>query len=307
MSLEKVGVNNIYNDLSPELRKKLDAKVLSFGKKVRYKFDISNSDPNPDNKGGKIWPFRWTLDPITFMITDTYENRANAQKVKRIGIVETINDKGEPERFKRIVVSETDKGVLTFDLEKHEDVAAVWFLELHPKLSGGDFADKTKRQVVTRIDEQAAANTERAERTIRKKAMDIAENMTDKEVVDFADAMSASDNLRWDSTQDIGVLRNAVEKLAETDPKFFNDLVESKSLEYQAVIKQAMNKSIIVFDHGEYNFKWVSNGQTFASLQPTGNKNEVEKLADLLQAGGAKYDATYKKIKSLATDKAVVA
>ena len=36
-----------YNDLSPQLRKELEEKIASFGKQVRYKFDISN--PNPAN------------------------------------------------------------------------------------------------------------------------------------------------------------------------------------------------------------------------------------------------------------------
>ena len=41
----------------------------------------------------------------------------------------------------------------------------VMYLLLHPKLSGGEFMDKTKRQVITRIDEVTAAKTACAGRT----------------------------------------------------------------------------------------------------------------------------------------------
>ncbi|MDB5282689.1 MAG: hypothetical protein JWO06_1764, partial [Bacteroidota bacterium] len=86
-----------YNDLSPKLVEKINDRLDSFGKKVRYKFEISNEDPHPDNKGKRIFPFLWTLDPITFTIIDndedvTIKGRENKQKLKRIGIVETLKE-----------------------------------------------------------------------------------------------------------------------------------------------------------------------------------------------------------------------
>jgi len=43
-----------YNDLTPELRNKLEGKVRGFGKTVRYKFDISNENPDPQKHDGKV-------------------------------------------------------------------------------------------------------------------------------------------------------------------------------------------------------------------------------------------------------------
>lgn len=303
-SVEKTGV---YNDLSPKLRAKLEERIISFGKKVRYKFDISNVDPHPDNKGERIFPFLWHLDPIQFQIIDKDEDRkengVDIQKVKKIGILlPGKTDKGDP-TFRRIQVPQRNKGVLVFDMENIEDKESVMLLELHPKLSKGLFADKDKREIVSRIDEQGLATEQRKVRKDKIKASDIAVNMSDKEVVQFSDAMSGGNNIEWDSTQDIMVLRNKIEELAETEPIYFNTLVESKNIEYQAIIKQAMNKGIISFDPADYNFKWTTNNQPIAVLQPTGDKNEIQKLAELFQAGDARQKSLYKQIKEMVTGK----
>ena len=155
-------------------------------------------------------------------------------------MVEEVNDDGVPIKFKKIKVEGKNRGILKLEIEEiaeHREFAI--FLELHPKQTKGDFLDKSKRQMFARIDEQAAANTQRSERTERVKALNIAQGMSDKDLIDFSDAML------WDSTQEISILRNEVENLAETDPKFFNDLVIGKNIEYQALIKQCMDNSII--------------------------------------------------------------
>lgn len=298
--LEKVGQ---YNDLSPELRKIIEDKVLSFGKVVRFKFDIANENPDPEKKQGQwLWPFLWTLDPVTFNIIDKNETREGKQKVKKIGIVEEANNEkfpGEPSKFRRIRVPERNRGVMSFDLTTIEGQDDVAYLLIHPKLDGGMFSDDSKRKLITLIDEKAAATQQRAERTARKLAMDIAEEMSDKDVIAFADAMSGGNNVEWDSTQDVDVLRNKIEALAENNPEYFNDKVAGKSVEYQALIKQAMNKKIITFDPAEYKFIWEGNKQIISVLSPVGEKNEIEKFAEILQTGGIKMEETYKKIKSL--------
>lgn len=289
--LEQVG---LFNDLSPELRTQLDNKVSSFGKRVRYKFKISNPNPDPEKKNGPIiWPFMYTLDPRTFSIVDPNEKRTGKQKLKRIGMVEKINDKGEPEKFKRVRVNGRDAGIVDFDLENIEDIEQVMYLELHPKLTGGMFADKNKAQVFERIDEKKLNAEKRTERTLRLEALNAAQNMSEKEVVEFADAMS------WDSTQEPDLIRGMIEEMAETTPDFFTDLIAGKKVEYQSAVKQALDKRIISFDPAEYSFTWAENNQVITVLSPSQDKTEVEKFALWLSTNGSKADAVYKKIKNL--------
>lgn len=299
MFLEPAGN---YNNISKKLRDELQKKVEGFGKIVRYRFDISNPNPDPTFHNGKIlWPHLYTLDPAVFNIIDNYEDQSGVSKSKRIGLVEGLDDKGFPNRFRKVKIWDRQKGVLTLELEKPEDFDYAMFLEMHPKLTGGKFADASKRQIITRIDEQAAATDARQARAARSKARKVAEEMSDKGVIEFADAMM------WDSSQDKIVLRNQIEELAETNPEFFNDLVEGKSMEHRALVQQALNKKIISFDPADNSMRYTSNRQTIAVLGTASDKNEVEKMADWLMGGGKKEEEVHKKLKSLVEGKAVEA
>lgn len=294
MSLEYNKPSEL-NDITPELRKKLVDKVTSFGKRVRYKFDIGKENPDPQKYNGKIiYPNLYTLDPCIITVIDPNEKRDNKSKSKRIALIDSINEKGGAERFKKIRVRGAHRGVLTLNLEEgNEDFDIAMMLELHPKVKNGEFPNKNLHMVVERVDEQAHAREQRLERTAKVKALNAVQGMSDNDLVNFADAML------WDSTEEPEVLRNKIEELAETNSVFFNDLVSGKNIEYQAAIKQALTKGIVSFDPAEYKFIWSGNQQTITVLSPVGEKNEVEKFAEFLQTGGAKSDEIYKKIKGL--------
>lgn len=284
-----------FNDLSPKLRDELDAKIKGFGKSVRYKFDIANKNPAPTGDHDKIiYPNMYTLDPSVFNINDPYEDRKDKQKSKRIGLIKEVDEKGLPKSFKKCQVYGKTKGILSLNVEEdNDDFNMAMFIEIHPKLTGGMFMDKTKRQVITRIDENKLATEQRAERSLRSKARRAAEEMSDNEIVNFCDAMM------WDSTRDMAIMRNEVEALAESDPPFFNDMIKEKTVEFQSLVKQAMDRNIITFDPAENKFSYTSNGQPIAIFSAADNKNEVQKMSEFLQAGGGKAEEVHKKIKSL--------
>ena len=294
MSLENFAH---FNDISPKLRLELERKVESFGKRVRYKFDIAKPNPDPEKYNGAfVYPNMYTLDPTKFTIQDPYEDRDDKSKTKNIGLIDDVylSDTGIPERFKKVKVGGSDKAVLTLNLEDNrDDFYVAMYLELHPKNSGGKFASKTLYHVFSRIDENAAAKEARTERSERLKALNVSQGMSDSELIDFADAM------QWDSTLDIEVLRNMAEELADTNPIYFNDFVQGKTVEYQSLIKQAMDKGLISFNNGDYSFIWTGNQQTITVLSPTGQKTNIEKMSEWMQTSGNKGDDFYKKLKSL--------
>lgn len=297
--LQREGV---WNDLSEKLIARLEEQINSFGKYVRFKFDIANPDPDPVKRaaGAILYPFSYTLDPITFQINDKYEERKDKQKMKKIGMAMNpdIEDGREVVRqFKRVRVSEKEKGIKKFALDNIEDREMVMYLLLHPKLSGGEFMDKTKRQVITRIDEISVAQKGIEERSARSKARSVAENMSDEEMETFADAML------WDDVDSTIILKNKIEELAETSPEFFNELAGSKDMQYRAMIKKALNSNVIKYDPAERKFSYSINSQVIAIVPEVADKNEVMLLSELFQAGGNKMDEAYKKIKSLVDGK----
>ena len=291
MQLEPVAH---YNNLSAKLREEIEAKLKGFGKSVRYKFDISKPNPDPAKyNGDTVWPNRYTLDPAVWDVTDPYEV-AGKSKSKKIGIVEAVDENGKPNRFRKIRVMAPQKGIVILDLENsQEDYYTAFAIELHPKLIGGKFEDKNAYRVVTRIDENAEAETKRKERTARKKALDAAESMEDADIVNFADAMM------WDSGEPANILRNKVEELAETDPEFFNDLIEKKEIQVRALVKQSLDKRIITHDPVENKFMWASNMQLITALPVSLTANHVQQFAEWLVVGGSKAEEVHKKIKEL--------
>ncbi len=283
-----------FNDLSDKLRKELEDKIKGFGKSVRYKFNISNPNPDPTKYNGAIiWPNVYTLDPTVFNITDPYEDRPKTSKSKRIAFVDGVDEKGLPNKFRKVRVEGKYLGILKLDLENDEQFNLAMLIELHPKLSGGMFSDKSKYQVITRIDEKAMATEQRTIRTAKKKAQDVAEQMSDKQVVDFCDAM------QWDSSEDIDILRNKVEAEAEINYDLFNDLVAGKKIEYQATVKQALDRGIILYNPADMKITWASNHQTIAMLNDVAGLTAVEQAAEWFQVGGDKAKEAFNKIKSL--------
>jgi len=288
----------IYNDFTDELRAEIDKKIEGFGKKMRIKFDISKPNPDPAKyNGNTIYPFLYTLDPKTFKITDPYEKRPGKQKVKNVGIVDKINEKGDVASFKCVRISERMKGVLELDLTVPEQLEMAEYVLLHPKLKEGKYMDSQKIQMISIIDENKYATEQRTLRSAKTQALNFAMQMSEKQVVEFADAMN------WDSTEEMSIIRNKIEDLAEHTPDIFNDLVKDEKMKFQAVVKQAFDNKIISYDPTGNRIIWVSTTQPIAQLGTDLDKNEVERAALWFQLGGENATKAFEKIKSLMGNK----
>lgn len=284
------------NDLSPELRQLLEKKIKDFGDSVRYKFNIGHPDPHPDNRGQTIWPAVWTLGPVTFQITDTYEKRPTAQKLKTVGLVKEIDpEKGHPISYNRIQVMGTTEGYYQLDLTDPEDVEKCMLLEIHPKHTGGMFFDKSKGEgVFQRIDELAMAKANKSNRAMRLAAQNVAADFSDAEVRDFISALGRDENRHLD------ILREEIEDLAERQPGLFSDEFSS-GWKVRAVLKRALDKQIIVHHPVEDKITFTTTAETVAVLTRTeGDMKSVnQRLAEALQAQGDTGDKLYKRLEAL--------
>lgn len=277
-----------YNNISDKLRAELKTTIEGFGKTAKYKFKISHPNPDKTLHSGKkeVWPAIYTLKPTVFTIVDPYDNQR-----KTIALYDGLDADNRP-KFKKIRVTSAAEGNYALDMTNpdHQEIACV--LELHPRLVDGKFKDKNKMQMIVRIDEKKLAGEKRTERSERVKALNKAQEMSEKQIVEFADAML------WDSAEDISILKDRIEEMAETTPKIFNDLMEGKSVEYRAIIKKALDKQVIGFNPAEWKFIWSASQETLTVLQQIDGTNEVEQLAEFLMTGGDKADKIYTRIKS---------
>lgn len=290
MQLEPVGN---YNKFSAKLKAEITNHVKSFGNKVRYQFSIANANPDPSKFDGEfIWPGTYTLDPCTWDITDPHEDNNSFSRVKKVGIVEAIDEKGIPVRFKKIRVRGVQRGELLLDLTDSNDFIMAMAIEMHPKLAGGKFQNSKQQPVIKRINEVADAEAQRAKRLAQRKATEKAEKMKDEEIYAFVDAML------WDRSLELSILRNQVEDLAGSDPDFFEKFTSGKSIEYKATVKRALDLSVVVFNPTDYSYSY-DNGQLIIALPPVENKTNVDLFAEWLENSGDKAAVVYKKIKDL--------
>lgn len=287
--LDQIGTKPIYNNLSPELRAKLEKKAKEAGRFVKYKFAIAKRNPDGEMKtGGEyLYPLSWALTPVTFNITDTDGVR------KKIGLVDKLKEFGHPsDSFKRCKLLEQFKGILTLDMESMEDQDMFAYLELHPKLEGGMFRDKNEMAIFKHIDDVKEAKSSLNARENRANAMFVASQMAVKEVKDFACAMG------WDEHEDISIIRDKVMTLADNDPLWFKNFIDNKSIEYRAVIKRAMDNNIIAWQPVENKFSWVSNGQTIAILDRCEDGKVLERMSDWIVTSKNGQEV-YTKLKGL--------
>jgi len=283
-----------FNDLSPKLRAKLTQRIDSFGKEVKYRFNISHENPDPEKYNGPIiWPSIYTLDPKVLNVLDNDEDRKDKSKAKRIGIVKEIDEKGAPKSFRPIRVRGQYAGILTLDLTTPEGREEAAMMELHPKVEGSFFRDERLLAVVHRIDETKEATEAIKLRKQRKKAMEAASGMAEKELRDFAAAMN------WNENENPDILRNKMEEHAEKYPGLFTGLIEGNLMKYQSTVKMALTQKVLSYDPVGGRWTYTENGELIVLLPPNGSQNELEQMAEFLSSNGEKGETIFKRIKAL--------
>lgn len=295
--LDQIGTKPVYNNLTPQLREQLMKKANEAGRYVKYKFAIAKRNPDGEMKtGGEyLYPLRWALTPVTFYITDPFDKLR-----KRIGVVDKLKEFGAPsDSFKRVHLEEQFKGILTLDMEHMPDQDTFIYLELHPKLEGGQFRDSNEMAIFRRIDEVKEAKSSLSARENRANAMFVASQMTMQEVKDFACAMG------WNEHEDINIIRDKVLEIADKDPEWFKNFIDNKSIEYRAVIKRALDNNIIAWHPVENKIVWGSNNQTVAILERCEDGKVLERFGDWLVTSKNGQEV-YTKLKGLLLKNATV-
>lgn len=287
------------NDLSVKTRKELVERVKSYGRYVKYKFDIVNKNPDPEKYNGEfIVPGTYSLDPRTFDIIDKNETRENKASTKTIGLVGRKDDKGIPNFFEKVRLYSHDRAELEFDTQVAEQLQWIYYLEMHPKNKNSMFPDPSKHPVFERVNEVQYSEDARTIRSAKHIATGVAMNMSEKELRQYADAMMWDSNL-FLGEEGLGVLRDKVELAAETDPKTFTDLVESKKIEYLAAIKVAIDKKAIIHNASENTFCWMANNNVIFMTSNLSAKAPNEQFAEWLMIGDDKSKEVFKKIKEV--------
>lgn len=284
-----------YNNLSPELRARINKDREIVGDTVKYKFYIAKKNPDGQRlaAGEYLYPAVYTLSPVTYNILDPGD-----KIYKLIGMATGITKYGEAEEvtMARVSVTERQAGILTLDLKTMEHAAAFEYLQMHPKFEGGMFRDKNIPAMFARVDDLKEARTKLKQRELRSTALQFATRMQEKDVRDFAAAMN------WNELEDLDMLRDKLTDLADKDPVFFQKFIDDPLLESKAVVRRALDANIIAWIPVENKFVWVSNGTTIAMLERGEGDEYMDKMAHWFRAH-KNGDEVYKKMKQLLSGK----
>lgn len=283
-----------YNQLSPELRERINKHREIAGRTVKYKFYISHKNPDGQNTGGEyIFPAVYTLTPVTYTIIDPGDKMP-----KLIGMAQSVDKYGMNEeiRFNRITLPERLQGLLSLDLQYVEHIEMFEYLELHPKLEGGLLRDKNIPAMFARVDDLKEAKTKLKQKELRSTALMVATRMSEKEVRDFSAAMN------WNELDDLDILKDKMTEIADTNPLFFQTFMDDPLIESKATIRRAMDANIISWIPVENKFVWVSNGGAIAMLDRVEGDKYLDQMANWFRAH-KNGEEVYKKIKSLLSGK----
>ena len=281
-----------YNNISPQLREKLNALRKDAGKIVKYKFYIAQRNPDGERRAADehIWPATYTLTPVQYAILDPGD-----QLMKDIGMTDGLKRlRGDIQEydFRRLQIRERDRGILSLDLTKPDQIEKFEFLEMHPKLEGGMFRDTSIPAMFVRLDELRESKTRLKTREKRSEALMVATRLTEDDVRSFAAGMN------WNETDDIDILRDKLTSLADTDPEFFRKYLDDPRTEYKTTTRRAIDANIIAWIPVENKFIWTTNGNTIALLERADDKDFLDRMADWFMSHKNGQE-TMKKIKAL--------
>jgi len=245
--LKKVG---IYNDIPKDLYPKRPEK----GTLVTYEY-ITAAQNNLDGK---------VLLPASYQLpcTSSFYNTITEQWTP-IGLVESVNSKGEIEFQRRVLTPETTAALAVHitigSSGKNDDLYDYMELADFVEIDGKKLPDG-KTPIFRRVDSEKGAIKRKSERDKKFEAYSIAKGL-DTEALGRAAILIGCYNSNVSET----ALREAVEAFAEDNPTSFFDLVVNDAHgDAKAAMKMAIHLGIIDVSNGE--LKWADSKQAIMTL-----------------------------------------
>lgn len=284
--LRKVGS---FNDLPESVIKSI--APLQVGQVAVYQLLNGTENPLPKNdqyrKADMIYPF-------SVRIPTRCQIRLDDGRYVDIGVVQDVKDE-DVTRTKLLVVRGNDNNGL-FHVTGGDSTTEQFYqyLELSQHNQNSPYRDKDLPALYKRVDELAEANDVLDRGSAIQKATTIVDAMNVGEIRQAAAARN------WSSTDDPKVLKAKLMKLAIEDPEGFLKFAGDDTKQYKALVKRALELSLISYSPVENKFNW-SNGQALATLSRVDGKDELDGIADWINThtnGPAVYEKLKKMVKN---------
>lgn len=248
-----------YNKYSEELR----PKPLKMGQRVTY--CIYNTY---DKKTGK--PTR-TLSSLIFPNTDViYDDHQD----KWVPIALTLGraEDGSP-RLIDLIITDQMANLVTVTGGRARDNAIYEYLELCNFNADNPNRDKNQEILIERFDRNSFAKKRRVERAKKREAVQIAEALSDQDVINWHISKQRASN------RDMEVLRQEIEDYAEDYPDEFLTSGGEVAVELDELLRTAGKKKIIKFDKAASTWQ-KSDGKSICTVPKGFNISQYKELAN---------------------------
>lgn len=249
-----------FNNLSEEFRKELP--TLEHGEVVTFHMltGVVNNDPDTTQRERNPIFYPKARIPMRDRVFDKYQGTNG--KFIEIGVV-TEDDGENPTRFLRFCPGEGESrfnGKFSLTGGNGMDDEIFQFLWVSNYNAGKEKRDTKEAPLFEYVDVIADSKKHTKKYDDLYVAMELANDMTDGEIRDFASAMNFS------TSNPIEVIRTQVKQFAIENPEDFGARLVNPDTKLRALINKANAAGHIKFDALTYKVAWGKNDTVFATL-----------------------------------------
>ncbi len=256
------------NNVGPTVINFLKKYTLERGKTVTFRLLRKKANPDPEKKAG---PF---IYPNTTLRTQYWVTDKENGPIE-IAAIQTVNRDGSF-RIKKFSVdgsSGDGKFVLYGDNVEHQQIFP--HLMLSPQNKTSLFYDPNE-ELYEVIDETGDANKRLNRVGVLSKCLRAIEDMEHEDLRIYNTAFGGSIH------DEPEIMRDRLNALALKDAVDFYTMIDKPTVRIKAVIKQASELGVILYDPQQHRYAWVGNGETIASLERKDGSSEMDLFAEWL-------------------------
>ncbi|MGH7239713.1 MAG: hypothetical protein ACREHG_06560 [Candidatus Saccharimonadales bacterium] len=248
-----------------------ESKLPSLKPGEKAVFRILDIKYDPDTPTQLMIPLITLIRPKQRVVDPTCRTK---DKIVTIAHVVEENVEGEA-KLEHPKFTHSERGYRILFGDNPKDVDEYQFLKMCNENVSNEYRNKNIAPVFEEVVPKVIAEKNRTTRNLRFEAMEIAKKMKESEVREFAASMS------WEQNDEVGILRDHCEDMAENTPEEFLARLKDGSREIRAAIKEAFDAEIIFYDISKKRFAFKADNSTiFAVTSRVTPKEYVNVLAD---------------------------
>lgn len=256
------------------LHEKTVPKALKPGEKVQYVLLGTKFDKK---EGRWIGPSSQNIPSVFTIFDDNKQENVDCAYIRTVR--KDDYELGEIEFFKH-------EGFVKTLTNRPEDMEQYQIMELHPR-NAANAAKYGVTPMFEKVEPEKSAAKKREERRQTNEALSLAIEMDDDQIKAMVNAMGK------DTSLDIEILRDIVEKYAQEKPQEFILRGVSVSEEIEIVVKEAEGLNVLIFKKEDNSWYWTATDEKLKNV-PRGPKYGKYKTLSEFLAG---EDEIYEELK----------